>query len=50
MFDNQVISVRSLHDGICRENDQNGAQMIHREYPNVYQTTRKEDKRTIIKR
>jgi hypothetical protein len=50
MFDNQVISVRSLHEGICGENDQNGARMIHREYPNVDQTIRKEDKRTIIER
>jgi hypothetical protein len=48
MFDNQVISVRSLHEGICGENDQNGARMIHREYPNVDQTLRKEDRRTII--
>jgi hypothetical protein len=50
MFDNQVIGVGSLHEGICGENDQNGARMIHREYPNVDQAIRKEDKRTIIMR
>jgi hypothetical protein len=50
MFDNQVISVRSLREGICGENDQNGARMIHREYSNVYQTIRKEDKRSIIEK
>jgi hypothetical protein len=49
-FGNQVISVRSVHEGICGENDQNGARMIHREYPNGDQTIRKKDKRTIIER
>jgi hypothetical protein len=50
MFDNQVISVRSPDEGICGELDQNGGRMIHRKYPNVDQTIRKKDKRTIIKR
>jgi hypothetical protein len=50
MFDNQVISVRTPHEGICGENDQNGVRMIHREYLNVDQTIRKADKRTIIER
>jgi hypothetical protein len=50
MFDNQLISVRSPHEGICGENDQNGVRMIDREYPNVDQTIRKKDRRTIIER
>jgi hypothetical protein len=50
MFDNQVISFRSLHEGICGENDHNGARMIHREYPNGDQTIRKKDQRTSIER